>query len=525
MNRRRFLTTSGAMLTPASWAALTPGSVRTISLFHTTDLHGHILPTQSYEGLVNVGGLARCATVIKQWRAESPHHLLVDVGDLYQGTEVGLRSKGQVMVGLLNALQYDAWVLGNHDFDWGRDALDAAMAKAACPILAGNLRFGGRAAGDQEKGSPLARLAPHLLREVGGIKIGIVGAVTPGLASWLTPQVLRDVEALDPLEPVRASVRELKAAGAQAIIVAGHMGLRSVDFLRDDFANRVSDLTKEVLDVDAFIGGHTHQDIPTARTHRVPYSQAGYHGIHLGRLDLAFHVESGKLLSVRPFTVMMDDRYALDPGVLSLVKEDLDIAETELNKPVGRVVGRLSAKAGPGAPSQQEQLIAQAIKEALLSRSVPVDGVLHGSFSNQDLEPGPKSVADLWNLMPYENGVVTSSLTHAEIVVILEEAFTNERNSRNLMGFTVRTTGTRKNPKITELLDAAGQPLDPFHRHRIAFNSYDAQSAGERLPRLREILRQPEAETTFHHLETRHAMIDFFQKHGTVSSSTIGAAG
>jgi len=524
MNRRRFLTTSGAMLTPASWAALTPGSVRTVSVFHTTDLHGHILPTKSYEGLVDVGGLARCATVIRQWRAESPHHLLVDVGDLYQGTEVGRGSRGQAMVKVLNALNYDAWVLGNHDFDWGRDVLDAAIANAACPVLAGNIRFGGRAAGQQEKTSPLARLAPHLLREIGGIKIGIVGAVTPGLSSWLAPHLLREVEAFDPLESVRASVAELKASGAQAIIVAGHMGLRNPDFLRDDFANRVSDLTQRVPDVDVFIGGHTHQDIPAARAHRVPYSQAGYHGIHLGRLDLSFHVESGKLLSVRPFTELMDNRHALDPGVLALARDELVLADAELDMPVGRVVGHLSARSAAGAPSQQERLIAQAITEALATRNVRVAGVLHGSFFNDDLLPGPKSVSDMWDLMPYENGVVTASLDRSELVTVLEEAFAHERNTRNLMGFTVRTNGMRKNPKVTALLDAAGQPFEADRRHLIAFNSYDAQSAGQRLPRLREILSQPAAGLAMHPIETRQAMIEFFQRHATVSATSLGDA-
>ncbi len=94
-----------------------PRSIKTISLFHTTDLHGHILPTQSYRGIANVGGLARCAAQIREWRKAHPHSLLIDMGDVYQGTAVGWITRGRLMIDLFNKLQYDAWVLGNHEFD------------------------------------------------------------------------------------------------------------------------------------------------------------------------------------------------------------------------------------------------------------------------------------------------------------------------------------------------------------------------------------------------------------------------
>lgn len=521
ISRRRFLTAAGALLTPSAWAALTPGTVKTVSIIHTTDLHGHILPAKTYEGLTNVGGLARCATVIKKWRAESPLHLTLDIGDLYQGTEAGLRTQGGVMVKLLNALHYDAWVLGNHDFDWGRDVVESAIAQAQMPVLASNVTFSGKAPGTHEKGSPFARVAPFLLREIGGFKIGIIGAVTPGLSSWLAPQILREIEARDPLGPVRAAAAELKSQGAQAIIIAGHMGFRGPAFLRDDFANRVSELTKDVPDIDAFLGGHTHRDVPTARANRVPYSQANYYGIHLGRMDLTFHAETGQLLDVRPFTVLMDGRYELDPAVLSLAKNDLDLSEAELKKPVGAVRERLSAAATPGAPSQQEQLIGRAIMEALAARQVRVAGVFHGSFSDEDIAPGPKTIADMWGLMPYENFTVTAALMREEIIAILNEAFANGRNSRNLLGFTVRLQAAQKNPAVAEVLDASGQPLAPGQRHVIAFNSYDAQSGGQRLLRLKEILGSPEARTTFHPVETRQAVIDFFLRHREIDAKTL----
>src|SRR5690242_4105755 len=95
----------GAFPTLASAAAALEQGTVCISILHTTDLHGHILPTCSYDGTGDRGGLARCITQIRRWRRQNPNSILVDIGDVYQGTEVSLRNKGELMIGLFNHLE------------------------------------------------------------------------------------------------------------------------------------------------------------------------------------------------------------------------------------------------------------------------------------------------------------------------------------------------------------------------------------------------------------------------------------
>src|ERR1051325_1776785 len=116
------------------WFSLCLGCVVVISAFSrevpittisTTDLHGTILPATDYEGNTNRGGIARVSTKIAEIRAKTPNALLIDSGDTIQGTAVSYLDKGQVIGRLINYLKYDAWTLGNHEFDWGTDVLGA----------------------------------------------------------------------------------------------------------------------------------------------------------------------------------------------------------------------------------------------------------------------------------------------------------------------------------------------------------------------------------------------------------------
>ena len=154
--RRRPGTLAAAL--PAPLFAQAGNSV-TISILHTTDLHGHILPTSDYSDQPDLGGLARCATQIRAWRRANPNSLLLDIGDVYQGTEIGLRTRGATMIRCLNALGYDAWVVGNHEFDWGPAAFAESVKDSAMPVLSGNMLLDGRPPAEAA-GTPLSRLRP-----------------------------------------------------------------------------------------------------------------------------------------------------------------------------------------------------------------------------------------------------------------------------------------------------------------------------------------------------------------------------
>jgi 2',3'-cyclic-nucleotide 2'-phosphodiesterase (5'-nucleotidase family) len=479
------------------------GRARTVSIFHTTDLHGRILPTSTYEGLDDVGGFARCATCLRQWRRDTPHSLTVDVGDVVQGTAVSLESGGTLMVDLFNRLGYDAWTLGNHDFDWGPEKLEAMLERSTAPVLTANI-----ARGDTGPGGfagAWKKLMPWTIREVGGFRIGLVGLITPGLPFWLPPELLGGTEAIDPAQALAAAVKEVRGEGADAVVVMGHMGWR----FNDDYANPVRSLLRDVDGVDFYLAGHSHQNQPAWMMHGVLCSQASYYGIHCGRIDLTFDLDSRKLVDRRAFTLLMDDRFALDPAVMDLAGPGLEAADAQLAREVATVKRVIP---GRGRGSELVALLCECFAAALKKQGTPVDGVFHGTFETGDLQPGSLTVADCWKIIPYENMLVTAEVSAADLLTIVAEDRKQKQSDRTLWPFEV-VAGDGGTPARLRL-GGADVPAD--RRFTIGFNAYDAQSGGRRLMQTREILAAAAAKRTTSRIDSRSALIDGLLDRGTI---------
>ena len=488
-----------------------------ISILHTTDLHGHILPTSDYDGTTDLGGLARCVTQIQRWRRQNPNSILIDAGDVYQGTDVSLRNKGGLMIDLFNHLNYDAWVIGNHEFDWGIEPFHDALQKSAMPVLAANLLSEGISAGAFQDGRhPMAKVQPMMVKEILGIKVAIIGITTPGMSFWLPREFTPGLEFPHPIEPVRGAIAKAKRDGADAILVTGHMGLKP-RIGGDDFANTVMALTSEFPDIAVFIAGHTHQAIPSRLTNGVLFTQADHFGIHVGRVDLLFDRSSKKLLHREAICELMDNRFHPDHVVISRAGGQLDESEATLAQSIGELKETLYGRGRNGRPSEIEKLIGASISESLSVRHIVVDGVIHGVFDeNTKLAAGPITVNDIWNILPYENFIVTAMLSPDEIKAVMEEVYASHE-PRSLLGIELKVEGRGPDRRVVSMTFSDGRPLERGKKYIIAVNSFDGRSGGHHFMKLRAFLGRPEANCVLHPVQTRDALIDYFRRHKVVS--------
>jgi 2',3'-cyclic-nucleotide 2'-phosphodiesterase (5'-nucleotidase family) len=236
----------------------------------------------------------------------------------------------------------------------------------------------------------------------------------------------------------------------------------------------------------------------------------------VGRVNLLFDRNSKKLIHREAICELMDNRFHCDHVVISRTKSQLAESEAALSRPIGELAETLHARSRPGEPNDIERLIGAAIMEALLERSIPVEGVMHGVFDEKaNLGAGPKTVSDIWNVLPYENYIVTAKLSPKEIKTVMEEVYASHER-RDLLGFEVKTEGRGNDRRITSMTLADGGSLDRAKKYVIAFNSFDSRSAGHHFMKLRALLEPPSANCIMHPVQTRDALIDYFRRHKIV---------
>src|SRR5437764_4302258 len=328
------------------------------------------------------------------------------------------------------------------------------------------------------------------------------------------------LECPHPVEPVRRAIAKAKRDGADAILLTGHIGLKPRTG-GDDFANTVMALTSEFPDAAVFIAGHTHQAIRSRLTNRVLFTQADHFGIHVGRVDLLFDRNSKKLLRREAICELMDNRFDPDHVVLSRAGSQLAQSEASLAQPVGELTETLHARGRRGHPSEIEKLIGAAITETLAERSIIVDAVMHGVFDeNAKLAAGLTTVKDIWNIIPYENLIVTATLSSDALQPVIEEVYASHE-PRSLLGIAVRVEGRGSDSRIKSMTFPDGRGLERDKRYVVALNSYDARSGGHHFMKLRALLERPESKCVLHPVQTRDAVIDYFRRHKIVQR--IGA--
>lgn len=291
INRRTFLTTSaifGAAVVGFPRDLFTTSAAETvITILHTNDTHSQIDPLPANDRNAGKGGVARRATLVKKIRKENPNTLLIDAGDVLQGTPYFNFYKGEVEYRAMSAIGYDAGTLGNHEFDNGVDALAAALKFANFDIVSANYDV---------KGTLLeGRVKPYVVKTVGGVRIGLFGlGVSP--VGLITPDNFKGITYIDPVVAARDVVKKLREQERCALVVGmTHIGYNA------DGKSGDSLVASQVDGIDFIAGGHTHTFMEQPVTQKQPCGadtlifQVGKSGIYVGRVDFTFR--NGKVAS------------------------------------------------------------------------------------------------------------------------------------------------------------------------------------------------------------------------------------
>jgi len=302
MKRRKFIKQTTASLALAGVGGLTFKSCETkpkhITILHTNDTHSQIEPFDpNHHKFANKGGVARRASLIQKVRNENPNTLLLDAGDIFQGTPYFNYFGGEIEFKLMSLLKYDAATMGNHDFDNSIEGFHHQLPNANFDFVCANYDF---------KNTILNTLVkPYKIFFKDGIKIGVFGLGIE-LQNLVSPELFKETTYLDPIEITKDITRELKEnENCDLIICLSHLGYHYKN------TQKVSDLklAAETKDIDLIIGGHTHTFLPkptlvkNVNNETVIVNQVGAYGVNLGRIDFYFDNQSNKEISNKTIIV------------------------------------------------------------------------------------------------------------------------------------------------------------------------------------------------------------------------------
>ncbi|MBQ0908895.1 metallophosphatase [Flavobacterium sp. F-328] len=303
MKRREFIekTAAGSALLGLGVSLSSFGTSKTkhLTILHTNDVHSYIDPFPAdHPRNANMGGVARRAALIETVRKENPNVLLLDAGDIFQGTPYFNYYGGELEFKLMSMMQYDASAIGNHDFDNGIDGLRAQLPHAKFDFLCANYDFKNTVMDGFVK--------PFKVFNKDGIKVGVFGLGIE-LAGLVDKNLSKETVYNDPLEIAQDMVRILKKEQkCDLVICLSHLGYK----YRDE-PNKISDIKLAELtqDIDLIIGGHTHTflDKPTVVKNKagqdVLVNQVGCYGINLGRIDFYFDNDKAKAIDGKTIIV------------------------------------------------------------------------------------------------------------------------------------------------------------------------------------------------------------------------------
>jgi 2',3'-cyclic-nucleotide 2'-phosphodiesterase/3'-nucleotidase len=493
----------GGLSQPAPSQSQKTGAQRRawITILSTTDLHGNVLPVDYYTNKPDARGLAKLATLIKGARGENPAGtLLLDSGDTIQGTPLQYfhnkknNAPPDPMMLTMSALKFDALAVGNHEYNFGLRVLEKARREANFPWLSANT---------YKKGTNETYYQPYLVKELNGVRVGVVGLTTPGVPFWENRENFEGLEFRDPLVEARKWVGVLREKErVDLVVVAMHMGLE--EDLRTGEAspgqvtheNVAMQLARQVAGIDLILMGHTHREVPSLVVGDTLLTQANAWGRHLARADVYLEKDvrgRWRVAAKSARTIPVNERTETDAEIARLVEP----YDRETQSWLARVIGESSAELTAEGSLFRDTAILDLVQRVQLDVG-KADVSMVASFNPRARLPqGAVTVRDIAGLYIYENTLVVLEVTGAQLKEALEHsakffrAYEAGRTPAELVdekipaynfdiaeGVTYDLDLTKPHGSRVLNLRFRGQPLAAAQKLKLATNNYRVNGGG-----------------------------------------------
>jgi 5'-nucleotidase/UDP-sugar diphosphatase len=361
-----------------------------LRILHVNDFHGFAEPYKAYGSDEMLGGAAWLAAAVDEFRNEKPT-MLFAAGDMIQGDNWANLFQGESVIEMMNAMKFDAMVVGNHEFDFGQDILKKRIAGAEFPLIAANAEG-------------VAGLKPYMLKEINGLKIAVIGVVTDETPLTTHPKNVTGLKFISPEESLNTYVRELRPK-ADVIIVLSHLGHN---------ADRA--LAEKVSGIDVIAGGHSHtrveQPVVIGKT---VVLQAWEHGKALGVLDLIVDngnivKAEGRLVAIRPVPGRENS------SIAAIVEKYQSRVDEVLDEQIGTAVMELDGQ----NTRKRETNLGNFLADIVRSTARAEAAIIGGGSIRTSMKKGAIKIKNVYAVSPFNNYIVAIRLTGHQIWEALE---------------------------------------------------------------------------------------------------------
>ncbi|MBI5805034.1 5'-nucleotidase C-terminal domain-containing protein [candidate division TA06 bacterium] len=502
--RKRILTIIAA-LSFLAWGTGLAAEWQHLVIMHTNDIHGHLPQEEAWWINPNfpppIGNAAAVATIIKEERQRAGQNgwgfLLLEGGDIFQGTPLGEFTKGQAVIDFMNLMGYDAMTVGNHDYDKGQEVLKDLISSAKFPVLGANLI-------DSISGQTAEHLKPYVIVEKAGLKIGIFGLITHYLRGMATPEHIQGLDIIRETAAARQMVDSLKAQKVDLIIGLLHTGFRHDKAIADS-----------VPGIDVIIGAHSHTGL------RQAYEDPKHHTIivqtfgnlsSIGKLDLLIDPATKQIVGYESgLKELFTEAVPQDTNVVNIVDLGVSQAEKGFDEKLGQALTDI--KRGGG---DKESSIGNFICDAMMEATGAEIAFQNSAGIKGDLMKGDITYRAIYKVDAFGNYLVTMDMTGSQVIKTCETSVLGYHAIFQVGG--IQMIYDSKQPVWKRVISVKfnGQPIDTAKVYKVVTNNFLGAGGGNYK------IFQEGANRSDTYIQLRQAMSDYIKKKTPIEARIEG---
>jgi len=418
------------LTTPAAGFWFTAQAPVHVVIVHTNDLHGQLLPKDG------VGGMAEIATLMRNARPD----LILDAGDISTGTFLADEFKGAPTIRVMNKIGYDAGTIGNHEFDYGQDALRLRLREAKFPVLSANLK------------SSVSEIKKYTVVTARGIRFGLIGLTTEDVKTQSHPNKVGGVTVFDTVKTLEQLVPEVRTK-SDLIVAMVH--------LADEEEKRIASAFPEIR---LIVGGHTHETLGPIWLDQTLVVKTGSSGRNLGRVDLDFQ---NKMLTHLEAKLIPVKGVPPDPEIVRTLEPFNIKVRAKMSESIGEATDDLVYSRTSESP------LADIVADAFRERSKTQIAIHNVGGIRARITKGKITWGGAFEVLPFQNTMVTMKLTGAQIKKTLERGLVSTVGMVALSGLNVRFDRSAPPGKeIVSVVLSDGVALDDSKLYSVTTNDF-----------------------------------------------------